>query len=210
MQLTVSQSLNRAFNMLAADSQQLFGVARSTYQQLGRGSLVCLFPNLQTLESDRMNAWQYMTRDSLRHLDYSQVLCLVDRYNPETHFVALAMVNIGKPRAGKDNAIMACTLFGKDTQQITSPNFGADGKELHCLLVPVEDITRVQRGEDLMCAASYCNNFTNLRVCMGCRDTRYCSKDCQVSHWAQHKKECQALKAAKAQAKEQLRVHAPK
>jgi hypothetical protein len=101
--------------MLAADSQQLFDVARSTYQQLGRGSLVCLLPNVQTLESDRMNAWQYMIRNSLRHLDYSQVLCLVDRYNPETHFVALAMVNIGKPRAGKDNAIIACTLFGKDT-----------------------------------------------------------------------------------------------
>jgi MYND finger len=154
MQLTVSQSLNRALNMLAADSQQLFDVARSTYQQLGRGSLVCLFPNVQTLESNRMNAWQYVTRDSLRHLDYSQVLRLV---------------------------------FGKDTQRITPPNFGADGQELHCLLVPVEDVTRVQRGEDLMCAAPHCSSFTNLRVCMGCRDARYCSKVCQVSHWVQHK-----------------------
>ena len=74
---------------------------------------MCLIPNVQSLESDRMNAWQYMTRDSLKHLDYSQVLRFVDRYNLDTHFVALAMVNVIKPGAGKDNAIMACRLFGR-------------------------------------------------------------------------------------------------
>jgi hypothetical protein len=39
---------------------------------------------------------------------------------------------------------------------ITPPNFGVEGKELHCQIVPVADVTRVQRGEDLKCTAAGC------------------------------------------------------
>ena len=92
--LAVSQSLDRSLNMLLADSRTLFAAARAGYNLDGRGSLVTMFANVEALESDRMNMWHYVSRDVLSRMDYSQVLNLVDMYNPDTHFVALATVNI--------------------------------------------------------------------------------------------------------------------
>jgi hypothetical protein len=36
--------------------------------------------------------------------------------------------------------------------------------------------------------------------CAGCREARYCSKECQGQHWQQHKPVCKSLAAAKAAA----------
>ena len=32
-----------------------------------------------------------------------------------------------------------------------------------------------------------------LKVCEGCRNARYCGRQCQKAHWKQHKKECRRL-----------------
>jgi MYND finger len=125
-------------------------------------------------------------------------------YDPSTHFVALAAVNIKKPRADKDNAIMLCKMIGRDVQLVTTPNYGADGTELHCQTAGVAD---AQLDCIVKCAAPGCTITNNLRVCGGCQDARYCSKDCQFMHRAQHKKVCHAFKVAKAQAKAHLRTH---
>jgi MYND finger len=121
-------------------------------------------------------------------------------YNHETHFVALAVVNIKQPRAGKDNAIMLCNMIGRDMQLVTHPNYGADGRVLHCRSVIGGDQIDVECRHMLMCAAYGCNATENLRVCGGCRDARYCSQVCQLSHRAEHKEACKILRAAKNQA----------
>jgi hypothetical protein len=118
--LFVSRPLDDSLNMLAADPRELWGSAHSSYQQDGRGALVTVFPNIEALETDGMNAWQYLPRSKLVKMDYDHVLRFVDAYNPDTHFVALAAVNIKKkPRAGKDNAIMPCKMFHRDLQLAT-------------------------------------------------------------------------------------------
>jgi hypothetical protein len=33
-------------------------------------------------------------------------------------------------------------------------------------------------------------NRSDMKVCGGCREVRYCDKDCQRSHWAVHRKKC--------------------
>ena len=43
-------------------------------------------------------------------------------------------------------------------------------------------------------SCAYCgtheNNDTKLKTCNACKMVRYCSRDCQVSHWPQHKEAC--------------------
>jgi MYND finger len=201
--LFVSQSLDNSLNMLAIDSRELWRVAHTGYQQSGRGALFTVFPNIEALESEGMNAWQYLPRSELVKMDYGNVLHFVDMYNPNTHFVALAAVNIRKPRAGKDNTIMLCKMIGRDVQLATTPNYGADGEELHCQTTELKDS---KPGNVLKCAAPSCTVTHGLRVCSGCRDARYCGKECQLLHRAQHKEVCHVLKVAKAQAKEHLRT----
>ena len=44
--------------------------------------------------------------------------------------------------------------------------------------------------------------FDSLLVCSGCRTVQYCSKECQRMHWrAQHKKDCDRLKAERSGAR---------
>jgi MYND finger len=197
--LTVSKSLEECLNMLPAYSRTLFEAAKTGYDQLGRGALVTMFPNIEALEREKMNAWQYLPRDILAEMDYSQVLQFVSMYNHETHFVALAIVNIKKPRAGKDNAIMLY-MIGRDMQLVTQPNYGADGRVLHCRSVIAGDQIDVECRHMMMCAAYGCIATENLKICGGCRDARYCSQVCQLSHRAEHKEACKILKAAKDQA----------
>jgi MYND finger len=204
--LEVSQSLDKCLSMLPAYSKALFEVAQNGYDHRGRGSLVTMFPNIEAMEREKMNVWHYLPREVLAEMDYSQVLHFVDMYDPKTQFVALATVNIKKPRAGKDNAIMLCKMISRDTELVIQPNYGVDGRVLPCQTLAGEDLTdAVQRGNVLNCAASHCNATENLRVCGGCRDARYCSKECQLSHRPLHRNDCKALKAAKDQAEAFLR-----
>ena len=41
---------------------------------------------------------------------------------------------------------------------------------------------------DKLCAM--CGKTGDLRKCEGCKSVRYCSKECQVAHWSEHKREC--------------------
>ena len=55
-------------------------------------------------------------------------------------------MNISKPSAGKNNAIMLCKMIGRDTQLVTEPNYGKDGQVLHC-----QPLTGVRA--DVFCSA---------------------------------------------------------
>jgi len=43
-----------------------------------------------------------------------------------------------------------------------------------------------------ICAAIDCEN-TGTKKCSGCLVARYCSSDCQKTHWNDHKRECKTL-----------------
>jgi hypothetical protein len=51
----------------------------------------------------------------------------------------------------------------------------------------------------LRCAE--CGKAGKLKVCDGCNDARYCSKDCQTRDWLAHKAICHEIGAAKREAK---------
>jgi MYND finger len=206
--LSVSKSLEECLNTLSVYSGTFYEAARAGYIHHGRGSLVSMFPNIDALgDYNEGTAWQYLPREVLAELDYPEVMDLMSMYDPDTQFVALASNDIKTPRVDKFNAVMLCKMIGKDVELVTEPDREADGRVSHGWTVAGEDMTDAERTRNVLkCAASGCNATEGLRVCAGCRDARYCSKDCQFSHRAQHKEACKTLKAAKDEAKEFLRI----
>jgi hypothetical protein len=47
------------------------------------------------------------------------------------------------------------------------------------------------------CRRNCCQDGTQLKKCMRCKDTHYCSRTCQELHWKIHKKSCNKAPAAK-------------
>jgi hypothetical protein len=45
-------------------------------------------------------------------------------------------------------------------------------------------------------ACEYCGSvgITNLKVCSRCKVMTYCSRQCQVAHWSEHKRECRKIR----------------
>jgi len=43
---------------------------------------------------------------------------------------------------------------------------------------------------DNVCAHLSCDYVSHLLLCSGCRETAYCSKECQQKDWERHKKNC--------------------
>lgn len=68
------------------------------------------------------------------------------------------------------------------------------------LMVPYACIERMNKpfdpsGGDWVHACAACaNEALVLHVCSGCRKTRYCSQDCQASHWRTHKTWCRSVR----------------
>ena len=47
-----------------------------------------------------------------------------------------------------------------------------------------------------LCA--HCNVEEGTKRCSGCKQTYYCSKECQTKHWQIHKKKCKQIRRKKA------------
>lgn len=41
-------------------------------------------------------------------------------------------------------------------------------------------------------------NFREIKECSGCKVAEYCSRECQLSHWAEHKRECNNIRKFQA------------
>lgn len=46
-----------------------------------------------------------------------------------------------------------------------------------------------------MCAAPGCGAASSLKLCAGCHAVRYCSVECSLTHWPEHKAKCRRLQA---------------
>jgi MYND finger len=195
-QLEVTKLLDVELDELVADSIEVFGKAHLGYQQQGRGAMAAVFRNIDAITSERGYEWYYLNRSVLETLEYPPVMQFVDSYDPEAHFVAIAVVNITRPKADRPNAIMLCKRIAKYIQLITSTQ---------SISVPQSYLTMAQRTGVLACAMPDCGVTEGLRVCGGCNDARYCSRDCQTAHRSAHKEACRVAKAAKAEAKALLR-----
>ena len=57
------------------------------------------------------------------------------------------------------------------------------------------------------CTNPNCFKVTDTKRCGECRITRYCSKECQIAVWAEHKMECSKLRAEKDQLVMQARAN---
>ena len=56
-------------------------------------------------------------------------------------------------------------------------------------------LSSCELNNDVRC--SYCKlhiEIQNLKKCMGCKSTSYCSKQCQRNHWSEHKLQCKSTK----------------
>ena len=55
----------------------------------------------------------------------------------------------------------------------------------------MQDLSSCELNNDVRC--SYCKlhiEIQDLKKCMGCKSTSYCSKQCQRNHWSEHKLQC--------------------
>mmetsp|Transcript_22219 Transcript_22219/g.46010 ORF Transcript_22219/g.46010 Transcript_22219/m.46010 type:complete len:103 (+) Transcript_22219:374-682(+) len=61
------------------------------------------------------------------------------------------------------------------------------------------------------CSNPHCPRPTNVVThrCGACRCARYCSKECQLAMWPEHKNECLLLKQAKEERKADMKAAGP-
>ena len=59
-----------------------------------------------------------------------------------------------------------------------------------------EPIKQINEQNDRQLCACCCLKEGNKR-CGGCKQTYYCSKECQTKHWAVHKRKCKKIKRKK-------------
>lgn len=69
--------------------------------------------------------------------------------------------------------------------------------------------SRLQRQLADKCSNPECSQAQNghLSECSACRQTRYCSKDCQKAHWPAHKDQCKAKRKEMQQQEEERQLH---
>lgn len=56
------------------------------------------------------------------------------------------------------------------------------------------------------CAADECPVAKGLRMCTGCREVKYCSVNCQKSHWKAHKSYCREVRRRKKEKEKENRA----
>ena len=135
---------------------------------------------------------------------------------------ALVQVNIGKYEATLENYSEALVLMKRslailkkllpaDHPHIAKLQKNLASVNLHlgngdAYVKAIDDFSFAQRRSQTACAGPGCTRKLKadgkpLDVCVMCRRTFYCGKDCQTADWkAVHKKECKALIAAAAAA----------
>jgi hypothetical protein len=73
-------------------------------------------------------------------------------------------------------------------------NYMADGDKI----VQIDDsdpynaaIKNLRIEKNMICYAPGCSNTINIKRCSGCRRVRYCSEECQLTDWQNHKTCCE-------------------
>lgn len=56
--------------------------------------------------------------------------------------------------------------------------------------------SKIFKVEKVNCASDCCDNRGKL-LCSGCRQVKYCSRDCQAKEWTNHKKDCKIMETKK-------------
>ena len=54
----------------------------------------------------------------------------------------------------------------------------------------LSEVSDIARSNDLPQCHNCSTCSDDLKACLGCHKTKYCSKECQIKHWKIHKKEC--------------------
>ena len=82
---------------------------------------------------------------------------------------------------------------------LTSPEALADVSRL----VPAAMREKLQLRTCMRCGKMSFRVVEKIKRCNDCRTVRYCSRECQVAHWPEHKLECKKLAAARKKKEEE-------
>lgn len=70
-------------------------------------------------------------------------------------------------------------------------------QQMQEMLRQVEDATQQDIADREIVSCATCGKTDSLQRCNNCKVTAYCSRECQKSHWKQHKPACQQAAAAR-------------
>lgn len=192
---SIISKLQSYIDNTASRSRQLFQVAHSEYTEHGRGALWIHFTSVNDLDCDSV-ALPFFPLHQLQSTEYENGLDLVRWYDPQTHYVIIASVDIYKPqRDGPANSIMNASAVLKEAEDILHTS---EENTPSCYMGDAKNLP-------IQCARCELGNQTRLRVCERCRTVRYCTKECQIADWSTHKERCRVLKATRDEGKQFLR-----
>lgn len=177
----------------ARSGRLLLQYATAEAKKRGRGALYAPFDSItHLLDGQRKNIeWTYVPQDLVAKFDYADAANMVASYDPETAFVLVLSVNMRcKPQPDVDNAV----FLSQTVKVHNSMALGAEGA-----IATEQDLTLRH------CNAENCAATANLKVCLSCRDARYCSKQCQTAHWSAHKPLCKALRAVRTACRQAMK-----
>lgn len=175
----------QAVQLLLNESEQMFLQSKTRFETEGIGCMYIEFPSVVKMSLCEDYKIGYLSKEKAQKRKYELLNQLIEKYNPETHFVLCIGCHNDNPNT---NAAMLykASVFPRNASEY-----------LQKLKLQQEALLKEQQSHANTTSINKCavcgKADNDMKRCARCHQVYYCGRDCQVKHWSVHKQSCNAL-----------------